>query len=99
MGVRFHRMADIAPGRREEAIAFAAEVSAYVTENWGTKVTWGVEVGGRLGRIHWFSDHESMAEVEANLAKSMADDKYVAIIDKAEGLFLPEVEDTIIYTM
>lgn len=46
MKVRVIRKARIAPGKREEAIEFAAMISDHYTEKLDAPTSWGLEVGG-----------------------------------------------------
>lgn len=100
MGVRFQRTAVIASGKRDEAMQFAAEVSSYIGENFDTEVIWGIEVGGRFGKLYWFADYQNMGELEEALGKTMADEGYLKLVDDAADLFLAgETRDTFVYTM
>ena len=99
MGVRFTRTAVIAAGKRDEALAFAAEVKGYIEENFGTDVTWGLQLGGTLGKIHWYSDYEDLAEFEKVLGQTMTDEGYLKLVQPAGDLFAAAPEDTLVYTM
>ncbi len=100
MGVRLERAAIIAPGKREEALQFAGEVTSYIGDTFGTEVTWGLEIGGAFGRIHWYADYENLAEMEQDLVNTMSDEGYLKLTDDAEGIFLGgRTEDTLVYTM
>lgn len=99
MGVRFDRAAVIDRGKRDEALEFAATVSEYVGENFGVTVTWGLQMGGTLGTIHWYSDYASLAEFEGLLARTMTDAGYLKLLDEAQDLFADPPEDTLVYTM
>ncbi len=99
MGVRLARTATIERGKRNEAVEFAATISEYWKENFGVAVTWGVQVGGTLGTLHWHSDYENMAHVEQAIGFAQSDAGYVKLIDDAQDLFTAPPEDTIIYTM
>ena len=100
MAIRFHRTALIAGAKDQEAAAFAAEVSEYVTETLGMPTAWGLQVGGTYGRVHWFTDYANMAELEAGLVKTIADAGFQALLAKAKDLFIEgRTEDSIIYMM
>ena len=99
MGVRFTRTAVIAAGKRDEALAFTAEVASYVEEHFGTAVTWGLQLGGTVGKIHWYSDYENLAEFEKLLGQTMTDEGYLKVIETAGDLFVAAPEDTLVYTM
>lgn len=98
MGVRLDRRGIIARGKRDEALAFAAEVSAYVTEKWAP-VSWGAEIGGTNGAIHWYSDYDSLAHMEQIFMATLTDEGYVNLLDAAADLFEAPVEDTITMIM
>lgn len=100
MAIRFHRTALVAGVRGQEAAAFAAEISKYVTESMGMPTVWGMQVGGTFGRVHWFTDYENMTEFEAGLVKTLTDDGYISVLAKAKDLFIEgSSEDSIIYMM
>ena len=99
MGVRFNRSAVVERDKRSEAGEFAAAVSDYIQEHFGVEVTWGLQVGGTVGKLHWFVDYTDMAHMEAVLAKTMTDPGYIKLIDEAADLFVGEATDTIVYTM
>ena len=99
MGVRFTRTAVIARGRRHEAADFAATISEYWLENFGVPVTWGFEVGGNAGAIHWHADYEDLAHVEQAIGFSTTDEGFVKLIDDAADLFVAPPEDKLILTM
>lgn len=100
MAIRFHRTAVVAGAKNQEASAFAAEISKYVTETLGMPTTWGLQVGGTLATLHWFTDFADMAELEAGLGKTITDAGYMEALAKAEDLFVEgRTEDSIIYMM
>ena len=100
MAIRFHRTAIVAGVKGQEAGAFAAEISKYVTETLGLPTTWGMQVGGIYGQVHWFTDYGTMAELDAGMVKTLTDPGYLAILAKAEGLFIDgRTEDSIIVMM
>lgn len=99
MGVRLHRSIVIARGKNREANEFAAEVSSYLTELTGVPLIWGIEVGGTVGKLHWFADYEDMASLESVLKQTMTDDGYQKLVDTVVDVFVGAPEDTLIYTM
>lgn len=100
MAIRFHRTALVARGKGQEAAAFAAEICKYSTESLGFPTTWGMQVGGTYGTMHWFSDFADMAGFDAAVVKTLTDPGYLAIMAKSEELFVEaSVEDTVIYMM
>lgn len=100
MTIRLDRTGLVAGHRNPEAATWAAEMSTYLTEKLGMPTTWGVEVGGPVGTIHWYVDFANMAELEAGLGKSMTDAGYIELIARAADLFIEgRTEDSIIAIM
>ena len=100
MAIRFQRTALVAGVKGQEAMAFAADVSKYVTETLGLPTTWGLQVGGTFATLHWFSEYADMAELEAALLKITTDSGYLDVLAKAKDLFVEgRTEDSIIYMM
>ncbi len=100
MAIRFHRTALVAGSRDQEASAFAAEICTYTTESLGLPTSWGLQVGGTLGTLHWFTDFADMTELEAGMAKTLTDTGYKELMAKAAHLFVEgRTEDSIIYMM
>lgn len=100
MAIRFHRTALVTGVKGQEAAAFATEICAYSTETLGIHTTWGLQVGGTYGTMHWFSDFADMAGFDDAVVKTLTDPGYNAIMAKAEDLFVEgTTEDEIIYMM
>lgn len=100
MAIRFHRTALVAGVKNQEASAFAAEVSKYTTETLGMPTAWGLQVGGTLATLHWFTDFANMTEFEAGLGKTLTDAGYIELLAKAADLFVEgRTKDSIIYMM
>jgi hypothetical protein len=99
MAVRFQRTAVAVPGKGAEAMAFAAEVAEYFTTTFGVEVTWGMEIGGTYGRLHWFVDYDDLAQFEAVNLRGMGDHEYVGMLARGEQLFLAgQAEDTLVWS-
>jgi hypothetical protein len=100
MAIRLQRTSIVTGARDQEAMAFAAEISTYLTESMGIPTTWGVQVGGTLGVVHWFAEYPDMAAMEAGLLRTNTDPGYLERLSKAAEIFLDgSTEDTIIYLM
>ena len=94
---RWSRAAYIAAGKMEGALAWAQEIAAYVSANYGIDVAVGLEAFGEVGRVHWFSEPESLAQWEEINAKLMADPAYMAKINEAADLFMAgTTKDTLV---
>lgn len=100
MKVRFMRKARITPGKRDAAIEFAAMISDHFGERFDSITSWGLEVGGEVGTIHWFADHESMGALESVIEGSTADPETNKLLAESADLFIPgSVQDKIIGLM
>jgi hypothetical protein len=99
MGVRLHRTAVIDRGKNKEAIAFAAAVSDYLGDKHGLDIAWGLEVGGTVGKVHWYVDYENMAALETTLTQTMDDAGYQGLVDSVNDVFVGNATDTLVYTM
>lgn len=99
MGVHFMRKARIADGKRDEALAFAADITDHWNETYATNVTWGLEVGGDVGTVYWMTDYESLAAMEIVMQASMVNEETRKRTREGVGLFATPPQDKIIYTM
>jgi hypothetical protein len=93
MRVRFQRTAVALPGKGPAATAFAAQIAQYTTEALGIPTTWGVFVGDTYGKYCWFSDYADLAEIEAGIQRTMADERYNELVNDGEQLFLAGAGD------
>jgi hypothetical protein len=83
------RTAAIAPGKWDDALAFANQIAKYVKEKYGRTVEVLMPVGGDPARIAWLSNYESLAQFEAATAKLLADPDYMGMVAKNIAAFLP----------
>ncbi|NHZ70163.1 MAG: hypothetical protein GWP18_00805 [Proteobacteria bacterium] len=97
MGVRLNRSTIIARGKNQEASEFATKVSRYIEENTGIPVVWGLEIGGTVGKVHWFADYESLGALEAAFGQLEGDEGYQALLDGSVDVFVGAAEDTWVY--
>jgi len=86
--IAFYRTAAIASGKLASTLAFAKEVSAYITAKTGTDVAVAMPVGGNPNRIGWSTRHESLAEFDAMMMSLMTDPAYVEMLAKAADNFI-----------
>ena len=96
MAIRFTRTRNIRAGKGSEAIALGVRVRDYLVENHGIEASFGVQVGGPMGTVHWhldFDDWNHWSEIGTAI---WADDRYVALEAEADDLFLQGGHDTII---
>jgi hypothetical protein len=87
--IAFYRTAAIAPGKLASTLAFAKEVSAYITAKTGSEVAVAMPVGGNPNRIGWSTRHESLAEFDAMMMSLMTDPAYVEMLAKSADNFIP----------
>jgi hypothetical protein len=98
MGVRLDRAITIAQGKGDEATKFATDVCSYLGELTGVTVIWGLEVGGTVGRMHFYADYESLAALEATFTMISEDAGYEELLATGTDLFDGAAEDTWVYT-
>jgi len=99
MGVRIDRSIVISRGKNDEASKFASDICSYYAELTGVQLIWGLEVGGTVGKIHWYADYENFAALETALGLIMSDAGYGERLATANDLFVGPAEDTWVYTM
>jgi hypothetical protein len=87
--ITFVRTASIAPGKTNEALAFAHQIAKHVKDKHGTTVELLMPVGGNPNRIAWQARNESLAQWEAFTAKLLADTDYMGMLAKNSANFLP----------
>jgi len=83
------RTGEIAPGKLLAAMQFAVKVAMQINEQEGTNTQVLRDVGGMMGRVHWLTTYESLAQMET-LAKQMeAKPYYQALLAEGgeQGLF------------
>ena len=97
MGVRLNRSVLIARGKNDEASKFASDVSNYLEDLTGIETVWGVEIGGTVGKIHWYADYENLAALEATFNQVAADEGYKKLLATGIDLFEGHPEDTWVY--
>jgi hypothetical protein len=99
MGVRLDRSVDVARGKNKEAREWASDACSYLNELLGVTHIWGLEVGGTVGRIHWYVDYKDFAALEEASNVSMSDEGYGKLLARADDLFMGTAHDTWVYTM
>jgi len=86
--IRFVRTASIAPGKFEEALAFAREISAYMGKKYSVKLEVMMPIGGNPQRIAWRAEYASLGALEEIQSKVVADKKYWDIVSKGTTYFI-----------
>ena len=87
--ITFVRTAAIAPGKGDEAMAFAHKVARTIEDKTRTKLSVSVPVGGNPFRIAWIGTYDSLAQLESSWARLMADADYRSMLLAAGPYFLP----------
>jgi hypothetical protein len=83
------RSVSVAPGMLSAAMAFANEISAQVKTTAGIDLKIAVPVGGNATRMAWIADYENLAQYESVGLKLLGDLKYLELIKKGAGIFVP----------
>lgn len=82
------RSATVLPGKLGEAIAWGKEGVAIIKRVTGKEVAFCTAFGGQISGVAWISQYDSVAQIEDDLAKLMADREYAAALTKAT-MFVP----------
>ena len=94
------RQANIASGKMVEAMQWAHKITGIFKEVTGTELEVMVPVGGNPFQLVWRGQYDSMADLEAAMAKTLSSEKYIAEITSAAELFIAgSVKDDIWQTM
>ena len=86
--IRFMRTADIVPGKREDALAYAKQLAEYWRTQFGAKLEVLVPVGGNPHRIGWRTEYESLADMEVKRGRVSADAKYQEMLRSGSTNFV-----------
>jgi hypothetical protein len=90
----FSRTTIAALGRQFEAVPAALDVGAMVTRITGRDVNvFTVRFGAPMGTIMWSVRVDSLAELQQNTEKLMADAGYLEKLESMDGLFMAPAED------
>jgi len=84
----FMRTVMAKPGKLPEVIAFANDMARIAGRATGTEVKVLLPVAGKFSEIAWVSRFDDLAQFEAANAKLFQDESYVAMLRKADGLFV-----------
>ena len=87
---RFQRSARAQSATLVQALQFAVEANEYMRKKYPEAANPQVftEEFGGLGTIVWTADYKDLAALDAVRAKLMSDSGYVALVEKAAGLFI-----------
>jgi hypothetical protein len=82
--------AQIAEGKRQEAVAWALKIAAYNNQRFpGTNVQILRNINGYQDRLHYMEVYESMAALEAADQALETDEALQALVKESQGLFVP----------
>ena len=84
----FQRRANIASGKMMEAMQWAHKITGLFKEITGTELEVMVPVGGNPFQVVWRAHYDSMADLEAAMAKTVSNEKYIMEITSAADLFM-----------
>ena len=99
--IRWQRTVLIAPGQTERALQFAVAVTEHVTQTF-PEITVEVytEILGDVGKVHWFIDYESLAQLEVHLQTLATDATYSQMLADIGGAFVAgHTHDTVYRNM
>jgi hypothetical protein len=87
--ILLQRSVSVAPGMLSPALALANELVAQFRATTGIDAKIAVPVGGNASRIAWIANYENLAQYEAAGLKLLGDQKYLELIKKGAGVFVP----------
>ncbi|MGD0662864.1 MAG: DUF6039 family protein [Syntrophorhabdales bacterium] len=97
--VRWTRSGRIAPGKDQQAIQWAKEITEYINKKYSGHLSVYMDCFGELGTVRWFEDFENLAAVEKRMQQVMADQEYWQRVSQAPTLFQGVVFDTAMATL
>jgi hypothetical protein len=87
--ITFVRTRSIASGKAVEAMAYAQEITKLVKDKFGVKINVSMPIGGNPDRMAFVSSYASLAELEAQATKLIADADYQKLVAANAPTFLP----------
>jgi hypothetical protein len=87
--IHFTRTTSIAPGKVADALAFAGEMTEYLSSTYAQKMQLMLPVGGNPHRLCFYTSYDSLADMEKFQSRTMGDPKYLSILGKSAGIFIP----------
>jgi len=97
--VRWTRSGRIAPGKDQQAIQWAKELTDWANKKYGGHLSVYMDCFGELGTLRWFADFENLAAVEKRLQELMADQEFIQRASQAPTLFQVGAFDTVMATL
>lgn len=94
--IMFYRRANVANGKMVDALGFAKQIAAYVTQVTSKEVQVAVPFGGNPNRVGWAAKFSDLGEFERLMGGLMADGTYQRHVAEGAANFIPgTVEDDI----
>ena len=99
--IRWQRTVLIAPDQTARAMEFAIAVTEHVNQTIPEiSVEVYMETLGDGGKVHWFADYESLAQLEARTLALAADEQFNQMLADIDGAFVPgQTHDTVYRNM
>jgi hypothetical protein len=86
---RFIRTGQAKNDKLVEAIALGQKIVEHINANYpGTTFQLFTEIFGDVNRIHWISDYETLADIEAVMLRINQDQAYFKIVGDSPGVFI-----------
>ncbi len=86
--IMFFRSAKIAPGRANDAVAFAHRVNKYLDEKYGGKGAVALPIGGNPSRVGWSRQFANLAEFDTLTTKLLTDADYNKMVAEVSNFFI-----------
>ena len=96
--IRLIRKVRVAPGKQQEAIQWAEELSEYNKPKYGDRIETKVffEIFGELSVMCWMVDSKDLATLESGFKEMQSDPGYQERVRAALGnIFMPDVFDKV----
>ena len=86
--IRFVRSACVAPGKFGDALAFARQISEFVSKHYGVKLEIMLPVGGNPQRIAWRAEYSNLGAMDEFQSKLLVDSKFIELSSKGGANFV-----------
>ncbi len=97
--VRWTRSGRIAPGKDQQAIQWAKELTDWANKKYGSHLSVYMDCFGEVGTLRWFADYENLATLETRMQQVMADKEFLQRVSQVPALFQGSVFDTVMATL
>ncbi|HBK06379.1 MAG TPA: hypothetical protein DDZ81_11010 [Acetobacteraceae bacterium] len=86
--ITLNRTASVISANLVEALVYARDIAAYITETTGKEVTVEMPVGGTWSQIRWTVYFDSLGGYEAWSTALRADPRYMTMLTAGSGFFI-----------